>query len=206
MSHEKEVQQLIDVDKLNRISDFITKSSHSDFVKKRQMVMMALLAFSGARPSELVGLSIDSIKCSPNPSQTVVRIPAVKHSKGVYKFRLVTISTSFAQALVKYIEYDRNRIISETCGIKNDTRALLINEKTGLSLNSRDLSQEISKISKETGIDIRISTNLFRRQYSSLFTHKLNSLNGDKIFEQNEADRFWQVNRYMSKYYVDHST
>ena len=200
MSHEKEVQQLIDADNLNKISDFITKSGNSDFVKKRQSVMIALMAFSGARPSELECLTIDCIKCSPHLSLTTIKIPIDKF--GANGFRLVTIPSTFAMELQKYIGIDRYRIISKTCWEKNDYKVLLINEKTGLRLRSRDLSQEISKIFKATGIDLRIRANLFR-QDSSLFTHKLNSLNSDKIYEYelSKADRSQHVNRHMSKYY-----
>jgi len=201
MSQGKEVLQLIDADKLNLISDFITKSGHSTFVKKRQMVMIALLAFSGVRLSELEFLTIDCIKISPS-SQTIIRIPAVKRSNADWNFHLVTIPSTFAMELQKYIALDRYRIVSKTCRKRNDSGALLINEKTGLKLSSRDLFHDISVISKATGIDIKISAGLFRQQVSSLFVHKLHSLNSGKEYELSEADRVWD----MSKYYTNKPT
>lgn len=206
MSKDKEVPQLVDAEKVNMIFDSIRKSSHSDFVKKRQMVMIELLAFSGARTSELECLSIDSVKYSSHSSQAMIKLPAFKLYKGAYKFVLIEISVSFAQELLKFIVNDRNRIISETCGIKKDTGALLINEKTGLRLSSRDLSQEISKILKATGIDIKTSAILFRQQDSSLSGRKLHSLNSDKEYELSVADQLRHVDRYMSKYYEDQPT
>ncbi|KAF6693338.1 tyrosine-type recombinase/integrase [Pseudomonas sp. EKM23D] len=133
------------------------------FIRKRRFAMLRLLESTGCRRSELVGLKVKSVYSALAEHPHLLRMPTSKAGGNRSSARLVPVSKTDLKLLENYITYNRAPLVKKL-GIE-DHGTLFISSTTGKALLANTVTQEISTLSKYSGITERTSPHMFRHRF-----------------------------------------
>jgi len=151
----------ISTSNIAKLRDAILPASRTVFQRKRRYVMLKLLEITGGRRTEVVEITVDSIRQASLMTEPMLKLNTKKRGK----VRFIPISLHDLVFLLEFIEKNRSRIVRHTCGIENDDGYLLISETTGLKLQSNTITQEIHLLAKVAMIIVKICPHLFRHRF-----------------------------------------
>lgn len=122
----------------------------SDWLAKRDMAMLSLLARTGLRVSEVVALRDKDVTFSERKGQVVVH-----HGKGL-KERTVPLSRQVRNDLQEYLDI-RPKLVHTTFFIS----------RTGGPLASRDLQRVVAQATQRAGLNQRVTPHILRHSFAT---------------------------------------
>lgn len=146
---------------ITRLHAVVHQVSSSTFLKKRRYVMLTLLEVIGLRRSELVSLTVESVRNATHMDSPALMLQTVKGGPP----RHVPIKQHVLVQLLEYIEKNRARVMRRTCGDKFDTGYLLVNEDTGAGLVPNTITQEVHFLSAAAKLPRLIGPHQFRHLF-----------------------------------------
>jgi len=150
---------------IEQLQDAVSKCSRSSYLRKRRYTMLKLLEITGGRRSEIAALTVESVIEASKMQMPLLKLLTVKGRKGRDSYRYVPISRHDVEYLLEFIEKNRRSIIRKTCGHANDDGYLLVSETTGKKLRPNTLTQEVSMLKKQAGIEQQACPHMFRHRF-----------------------------------------
>lgn len=140
-----------------------TEHSTSDFQRVRRYIMLRLLEVTGGRRSEVVSLTVQSVRDALAMDKPALSLVTLK--RGDRMLRLVPINRHDARFLLEFADRLRKKIVKATCGERADDGILLISETTGRGLRSNTVTQEIWDLAQLSGIEGKACAHMFRHRF-----------------------------------------
>lgn len=172
----KHERHLIGQEYINRLRRAAVTLSASPFLRQRRLVVLRLLEATGARRSEIVGLTVASVLNAISMNQPFLTLPTSKkgaNASGEQKFRVVPIEHHELELISDYIEYHRSGVIEKCLGKENDHGILLVSHNTGKPLTPGTITLELSYLRAEAGIKGKAHPHLFRHRFITYSLLKL---------------------------------
>lgn len=155
----------ISFDQIRKIRNFIISHYESD-LKFRNLCLLDLLEFTGARRTEVLMLTVQDIKKSNiNESKNalpLLQLNTLKKRKN-NSIRLVPIPQNLLNNLLKYIRHYRNPLLKKFN--LEDHGTLFISHRSGLPLSQDTLTTYLNNWSKNANIDPPIHAHQFRHRF-----------------------------------------
>lgn len=155
----------ISTETLEKLTDAVLPASGTIYLRKRRYVMIKVLEITGARRSEVASLTVESVRAAARMEEPMLELITAKQSGGVEAKRMVPIATHDIRLLMEFININRRQIIKKTCGIDNDDGFLLISETTGKRIKPNTITQEISLLCIQAGINVKACPHMFRHRF-----------------------------------------
>ncbi|WP_312331371.1 tyrosine-type recombinase/integrase [Acinetobacter variabilis] len=150
---------------IRKIRNFVISQYDSD-LKFRNLCLLDLLEFTGARRTEVLMLTVQDIKKSNiNESKNVLpllQLNTLKKRKN-NAIRLVPIPQNLLNNLLKYIRNYRNPLLKKFN--LEDHGKLFISHRSGLPLSYDTLTTYLNNWSKEANIEPPIHAHQFRHRF-----------------------------------------
>lgn len=140
-----------------------TKHSSSLYQRLRRYVMLRLLEITGGRRTEVVGLTVDSVRAAVSMDKPALSLVTLKRGDRLH--RLVPISRHDARFLLDFASRARDKVIKATCGKAADDGILLVSETTGRGLRSNTITQEIWELAQRGGVEGKACAHMFRHRF-----------------------------------------
>jgi integrase len=153
----------ISLHQIQRLQMAATEHSSSLYQRLRRYVMLRLLEITGGRRTEVVGLTVESVRaavCMDKPALSLVTL-----KRGDRLHRLVPISRHDAHFLLDFANRAREKVIKTTCGRAADDGILLVSETTGRGLKSNTITQEIWGLALRGGVEGKACAHMFRHRF-----------------------------------------
>lgn len=163
----------ISLEQIRQIRNIVISNYKTD-LKFRNLCLLDLLEFTGARRTEILMLSVQDVrKSNINESKNVLPLLQLntlkKRSKNA--IRLVPIPQNLLNNLLKYIRYYRNPLLKKFN--LEDHGILFISHRNGMPLSYDTLTTYLNNWSKKANIEPPIHAHQFRHRY---ITEKFKSL------------------------------
>jgi integrase len=166
-------QQLID-----RLRRAAVTASASPYLRQRRLVLLRLLEKLGARRSEIVRITVqsvyDAIEMAKSGKRPFLRITTAKRRAGKAgtqeHFRLIPIELHELHFIRDFVKFYRAPIIEKWLLKNVDHGLLLISQNSGAPLSPDTVTLELHYLRIEAGIDGKAHPQMFRHRY---ITHAL---------------------------------
>lgn len=143
----------------------VPKTSDSNFVQKRNRIILKLLEITGARVGEIALLTVQDIENVFIEDKPALKMRTLKRRGGLVDYRYVPVNKADFNEISTYIKIYRSKIIKNTVGKVNDEGYLLISENTGKAILPVTITNEINKIRKAAGIEENVCAHMFRHRF-----------------------------------------
>ena len=150
---------------IEKMYENVPKTSNSNFVQKRNRVILKLLEITGARVGEIALLTVQDIENVFTEDKPALKMRTLKRRGGLVDYRYVPVNKADFNEIVTYIKIYRSKIIKNTIGKINDEGYLLISENTGKAILPVTITNEINKIRKIAGIEENVCAHMFRHRF-----------------------------------------
>lgn len=150
---------------IEKMYENIAKTSNSNFVQKRNRVILKLLEITGARVGEIALLTVKDIENVFIEYKPALKMRTLKRRGGLVDYRYVPVNKADFNEISTYIKIYRSKIIKNTIGKSNDEGYLLISENTGKAILPVTITNEINKIRKSAGIEENVCAHMFRHRF-----------------------------------------
>ena len=150
---------------IEKMYESVGETSNSNFVQKRNRVILKLLEITGARVGEIALLTVEDIQNIFSQENSSLKMRTLKRRGGLIDYRYVPVNKADFNEVLTYIKIYRSKIIKNTIGKANDEGFLLVNENTGKAILSITITNEINKIRKVAGIEENVCAHMFRHRF-----------------------------------------
>lgn len=161
----KKKRRPISTSNIEKLYDVVEATSDTLFQRKRRYAMLKMLEDTGGRRSEVVALTVDSVKNAAQMSEPKLKLLTAKKRGQKVRHRFIPIFRHNLVMLLEFIEVNRKRVIRNTCGIENDDGAVFISETTGYKLRPNTVTQEVHILARAAGIQEQTCPQLFRHAF-----------------------------------------
>ena len=167
---EKRTRSPISNENIQKIRDAVYKLTDNKFVQQRNKILIKLLEITGARVTELIGLSIFDIENAFNQDNPMIKLKTIKR-KGEH-FRYVPVDKNDLREIITYIKIYRSKVIKKYLKSNKEHGFLFINEKTGKQLESITVSNELIRLRNIAQINQETCAHMFRHRFiTNMFIH-----------------------------------
>lgn len=150
---------------IEKMYENVPNTSNSNFVQKRNRVILKLLEITGARVGEIALLTVKDIENVFTEDKPALKMRTLKRRGGLVDYRYVPVNKADFNEISTYIKIYRSKIIKNTVGKVNDEGYLLISENTGKAILPVTITNEINKIRKVAGIEENVCAHMFRHRF-----------------------------------------
>lgn len=140
-----------------------TEHSSSLYQRLRRYVMLRLLEITGGRRSEVMRLTVESVRAAVSMDKPALSLVTLKRRDRLH--RLVPISRHDARFLLDFANRAREKVIKATCGKAEDDGILLVSETTGRGLRSNTITQEVWELAHSGGVEGKACAHMFRHRF-----------------------------------------
>ena len=155
----------VSLNNIEKMYENVSKTSNSNFVQKRNRVILKLLEITGARVGEIALLTVKDIENVFTKDKPALKMRTLKRRGGLIDYRYVPVNKTDFNEISTYIKIYRSKIIKNTVGKVNDEGYLLISENTGKAILPVTITNEINKIRKAAGIEENVCAHMFRHRF-----------------------------------------
>ena len=143
----------------------VPQPNESNFVQKRNRIILKLLEITEARVGEIALLTVQYIENVFTQDKPTLKMRILKKRGQLVDYRYVPVNKADFNEVLTYIKIYRSKIIKNTIGKANDEGFLLVNENTGKAILSITITNEINKIRKVAGIEENVCAHMFRHRF-----------------------------------------
>lgn len=161
----KKIRHPISREIITKLQEAVLPASSSIFLRKRRYVMLRLLEITGARRSEVVGLTVESIMSASQMDYPMLKLETMKKGGNRKFIRYVPILAYDIEFLKEFIKVNRAIVVRKTCGTDHDDGFLLVSETTGRRLQPNTITQEISILRTQSQMSAQACAHQFRHRY-----------------------------------------
>jgi site-specific recombinase XerD len=144
------------------------KIANSRYIQQRAATILKLLADTGARRSEICGLSVKDVEEAAMSRSGKIRLPTAKG--GNWRIREVPIPKATLDAVMSFIKIQRAlhvRRLKKLGTIKRDPGWLFLNHR-GNRLHVETITQDIARLRRIAGIDERATAHMLRHRWITI--------------------------------------
>ncbi|XQE66515.1 tyrosine-type recombinase/integrase [Pseudomonas sp. P3C3] len=130
----------------------------SRHLKQRRHLVLSLLEHTGARVSEITGLTTQDVLRALQMKEPMLRLNTLKQGEG--RSRVIPITKMLAADLGKYLKIYRPQAIG-----KNKHDYFLVSDSTGASLGAGTITKEIACLRKIAELEEEACPHMFRHRF-----------------------------------------
>ncbi len=140
----------------------VLQTNESNFVQKRNRIILKLLKITGSRVGEIALLTVQDIENVFTEDKPTLKMRTLKRRDRLVDYRYVPVNKSDFNEIGTYIKIYRSKTIENTIDKANDKGYLLISENTGKAILPVTITNEIRKAA---GIEENICAHMFRHRF-----------------------------------------
>lgn len=155
----------VGADAIQRLREAVLPMGGSLYMRKRRYVMLMLLEITGGRRSEVVNLTVESVREAAGMEYPMLKLITVKRKGRREDHRLIPIARHDVLLLLEFIDKNRRYVVRTTCGLDHDDGYVFISDLTGRKVTYNFFTQEMAKLKKQAGIREKACPHMFRHRF-----------------------------------------
>ena len=143
----------------------VPQPNESNFVQKRNRIILKLLEITEARVGEIALLTVQYIENVFTQDKPTLKMRILKKRGQLVDYRYVPVNKVDFNKIGTYIKIYHSKTIKNTIDKTNDKGYLLISENTDKAILPVTITNEINKIRKAARIDENVCAHMFRHRF-----------------------------------------